>query len=624
MFKTKRSFGDHTVLQYDTESYKFKEYLQQLFNTTDLENLHLQSQEYQSYLNGSLKSLENVETDIQKKFYKDIKTNLTFKTIYCKLVRDIYRQFFPNEPFLLYQSFPSIRFQFPNNIAVPAHCDSDELGKHPRGEKNFLVPITQMKESTRLFIESKAKEGDFQGVDLDHGDLFFFNGNTCIHYNQENTNNYLRVSFDFRVMTPDDYTRYIQTSSVTQTNPRDIYKERVPVKMFIGGYYQCMFQNQSIDDSYKWFHNNSFIIQTRPNFNSNEGRLCAEYFETGDPFLTEFKQTEKLEREFANYIGVNHCYMTTSGSTALVVALLACGIKAGDDVLVPNYTMIATANAVMLLGANPILIDVDPETYTVNLKTIQEKRTPKTKAVIHVSLNNRSCDIESIAAYCKRENLYLIEDSAQSLGCRLDGKHYGTFGDVGCFSLSTPKIITTGQGGFVVTKNREIADKMFKIKNFGRASGGVEQYDTFGLNFKFTDIQAVIGLAQLSKLEDRVKRMRDIHTLYYSRLKDISGLSMRAAQNDEWIPWFIEIISSKRDELSFFLKQHNIGTRVTYPSIHLTEPYKGISSIQGESFPHSSFISENGLFLPSHTCLTDEEIIYICQIIKIFFLVTSK
>jgi perosamine synthetase len=615
MFTLKREFGDHKIYAFDTQKYDFRKFLSDLYETHDLEHLHLESADYKRFLNKEYERLEDVETDIHKKFYKTIKSENTYKQLYCSLVKDLYEFLFPNEPYLIYQSFPSIRFQFPENIAVPPHADSDELGRHPLGEKNFLVPITSMKGTTRLFVESQPGKGDFEGVDLEYGEILYFNGNRCIHYNESNKENYMRISFDFRMVQKHDYKNYILKEALTQTNPRDAGKERKPVKMNVGGYYQCMFPDETIETSMNWHFNNSLLLQTRPSFDTTEGDACSSYFSNGDPFLTEFKETEKLERQLAEVIGVKHCFMTTSGSTALLVALLALDIQPGDEVIVPNYTMIATANAVKLLGATPVLVDVDSSSLTVSLAHIKESRTPKTKAVIHVSLNNRSKDMNDIVNYCKETNLPMIEDAAQSLGCRLDGKHYGTFGELGCFSLSSPKIITTGQGGFVVTNNDELAKKLFKIKNFGRSSGGVEQYDIFGFNFKFTDIQAVIGQAQLKKLPERVIRMRKLFDMYYTSLRDVSGLEMILPQSDEWIPWFIDVFTDRRDELAFFLKQHNIQTRVVYPSIHSTDAYK-----QEGTFPISERISTHGLFLPSHLLVTDEQVDFISSIIKMFFM----
>lgn len=618
MFSLQKEIGCHKIYSYETHSIDFKKYLEDLYQTNDLSNIHRISEDYTSFLEGKFSSLENVETDLQKKFYKDIKTNDTFKKLYCAFVKEIYAQFFPDEPVLIYQSFPSIRFQFMNNIAVPPHADSDDLGRHPIGERNFIVPITEMKGTARLFIESEPGKQDFSGVDLNYGDLFYFNGNKCIHYNESNKEGYTRISFDFRVITGKDYLNYVMNTSITKTNPRDIYKERQSTKMIVGGYYQCMFKEQTVEDTMKWSFNKDTILQTRPVFDTTEAEASYNYFKNGDPFLTEFKETEKLECMLKKVIGVDHCFMTTSGSTAIVTALLACDIKPGDDVIVPNYTMIATANAVRMLGANPVLVDVDKDTYTLNLETLKAKITEKTKAVIHVSLNNRAKDLNAIVDYCRSNNLFLIEDAAQSLGAKYQGQHFGTFGDIGCFSLSSPKIITTGQGGFVVTKDKTLADKIFKIKNFGRRSGGIEEYDVFGLNFKFTDIQSVIGQQQLAKLDERVLRLKRMFNLYKTNLTYAKDVNLLGFEDPDWIPWFIEVQTENRDDVMSFLKKHDILTRVTYPSIHATDVYNGRTT---DTFANTDYISTKGIFLPTHFLLKDEQIEYICKIMSIYSLI---
>ena len=264
-----------------------------------------------------------------------------------------------------------------------------------------------------------------------------------------------------------------------------------------------------------------------------------------------------------------------------------------------------------MVGATPILVDVDPHTLTLSTAIIAAARTPRTKAVMHVSLNNRSQSMTEIAHYCKANNVLLLEDAAQSLGCRTEGRHYGTFGDIGCFSFSTPKIISTGQGGCVVTDSDELAQKMRKIKNFGRTSGGIDVFDSFGINFKFTDVQAVIGIEQLKKLPDRVRRMRQMFDLYHDRLCHVT--KMIAPQEDTWIPWFIDLFTPRRDALMAFLAKHHVQTRATYPEIHRTPMY-----LSDAVFPVSHEVSAHGLFLPSHLLLTDRDIHYVCDLIQLF------
>ena len=605
-FDTVSTFGDHTVLKYNTDAHPFRKYFEDLYETQDLENLHLRSPDFQT------DTLRDVETDLHKQFYKDIKTNDTFKRLYCTFIKEIYKQFYPEEDTIIYQSFPSVRFQFINNTTVPPHYDSDDIGRHPLGERNFLLPITAMFGTTRLFVESTPGSAEFQGIDMDYGNLFMFNGNRCTHYNQKNTEKTIRISLDFRIIHRADYMKYIQSGDITTTNPRDPSKERVPTKMVIGGYYQIGQKSNTLEEMMNWHSQKELLLQSRPNFDIAEANACFEYMKDGVNFVTEYQQTTKLERMIAEFIGVKHVLMTTSGSMALALALLGCDIGPGDDVIVPDYTMIATINAVKMVGAHPVIVDIDMRSFTLTKALIEKARTPKTKCVLFVSLNNRQVDLAEIQTYCEKTGLLLLEDAAQSLGARIDGKHFGTFGKVGCFSLSTPKIISTGQGGFVITNDDEVNRKMTMIKNFGRKSGGVDVFELYGLNIKYTDIQAVIGIEQMKKLPGRVKQMHDLYMAYYEGLK---GLPIHMiTPNDEYVPWFVDIFTEKRDELAAFLKIHNIQTRATYPEIHRTPMY-----LTEKEYPITSYVAKNGLFLPSHTLVTTEEVRQICKLIAMFF-----
>jgi perosamine synthetase len=608
-FPLKRTFGNHSILSYDTKTHPFRQYIEALYGTADLENLHTWSADYNKT------DLQDIETDLHKKFYADIHVNPQFKRLYCQFIKAIYYELYPGEEFMIYQSFPSIRFQFINNTTVPPHCDSDELGRHPLGERNFLIPLTAMYGTNRLFIESEPGKKDYEGITLNPGELFVFDGNRCVHYNENNVEPTLRISLDFRVIHRQQYLEYLSKGPPTTTNPRNPKNKREPTRMVIGGYYQCAHKTDSLEDMMVWHRQPSLLLQSQPNFDIAEADACYEYMKDGTNFVTEFKQTEKLEKTLAEFIGVKHVLMTTSGTMAIVLALLGCGINPGDDVIVPDYTMIATVNAVKIVGANPVFADVDPSRFVLTKALIQKAQTPKTKAVLFVSLNNRQVDLLDIQEYCNTNNIILIEDAAQSLGCRTNGKHFGTFGNVGCFSLSTPKIISTGQGGFVVTNDDNLAKTMSMVKNFGRISGGVDVFDVFGLNMKFTDIQAVIGLEQMKKLPERVKQMRTLYDKYTTYLKG-APVKMIEAHDAEYIPWFIDIYTNHRNELATFLKLHNIQTRPTYPEIHTTPMY---SSASLDSFPVTSYVSTHGLFLPSHTLLTSSHVQFICRLIHCYF-----
>lgn len=607
MFNLKSTFGQHNVYKIDESKHAFLEYFKELYQCDNLQQLHLKSQ---SAINNE--NLSDIETDLHKIFYKDIKNNPTFKQLYCDLIKNIYDNLLPDEEIYIYQNFPSIRIQYFNSIVVPPHYDSDHLGNHPIGEQNFILPITKMYGTNRMFIESEPAKKDFQGIDLDYGDLLYFNGNKCTHYNEPNVEKDIRISLDFRIISLKDYKAYMNNTNVTYTNPRD---DRIPVKMTIGGYYQLCFKNNLNNIYNNWFNIKDKIVQTRPNFDINEANACFEYMKSGDNFVTEFKQTAQLEKMITEFTGSKYCVMTTSGTTALMLAYYSLNIGKGDDVIVPNYTMIASINSIKAVGANPIIVDVDPITCTLTKEIIEKHITDKTKAILHVSLNNRTNNLNDIVQYCKENNLFLVEDAAQSVGCFLNNKHIGTYGTIGCFSLSTPKIISTGQGGFLVMDSEDLYKKLNMIKNYGRKEGGSEVYEIFGLNSKFTDIQAVIGIEQMKKLPYRIKRMREIFDLYYNELISIkSNCKMIPPANDEWIPWFIDIFVDNRDDLASFLNKHNIQTRITYPALNKLPMH-----LNNDNLENSNYISMHGLFLPSHTLLSDHEIKYICEIIKLYY-----
>jgi len=611
-----KSMGQHQIYNYDVTKHPFINYFINLYEESNLEYLHLKSNDYH-YLKNKLDLgvLNEIDTDLHKKFYNDIKINTTFKKLYVTFIKDIYSKFFPNEQFMIFQSFPSVRFQYMDSVAVPPHKDSDDLSNHPLGEKNFIIPITKMSNTNSLYIESEPDKKDFENIKLNPGELFYFNGNTCTHYNMRNKEGKLRISLDFRIILWEDYYKYMKSNQIKKTNPRDIQRNREPTIMLVGKYYQCFHKSSSIKDMMNWYKMVP-IMQHRPTFEKEEADEVYKYM-LEDSFITEYKKTIELENIICSHLKCKHCVMTTSGTCSIILALMSLNLNKDDEVIVPNYTMIATINAVKFLNLKPVIIDVHQDTFTLDASEIKKHITSKTKAVIHVSLNNRYTNMTDIQQVCKNNNIILVEDSAQSLGCKIDGKSLGTFGKIGCFSLSTPKIISTGQGGFCVTDDDELATKMRMIKNFGRKESGKDNFELFGINFKFTDLQAVIGIEQMKKLSFRVERMKKIYYLYYNELKDI--VKMLPSLSNEWIPWFVDIYLEKdyKIELMDFLKKHKISTRLVYGEINKTNMYYST-----EIFKNSHYVSEHGLFLPSFITITDNDIHQICKLIKLY--ITGK
>ena len=372
------------------------------------------------------------------------------------------------------------------------------------------------------------------------------------------------------------------------------------------------------------------INQMEPWIGEEEKHAMMEYLNSGG-WLTEFRKTREFEQMIADYVGSKYASVVNNGTISLVIALMALGIERGDEVIVPDYTMIASANAVVLVGAKPVLVDIDQTNLCLDLDLVEEAITPKTKAIILVTINGRYPEMEKFVRFAKNNSLYLVEDAAQSLGSRYKGKHLGTFGDVGSFSFSAPKVITTGQGGALVTDDEEIFKRISMIKDFGRPRGGVDYHEIMGLNAKFTDLQAVIGIEQMRKLDWRVKRKKEMYKLYKDLLESVEGVEFVNTNLKDTSPWFIDILVEKpffkkesftkekggkeRAKLASFLDKKGIGTRPFYPAIQ-TQP---LYSWAKGNFKNSEYVSKMGLWLPSSSFLSNEDIEYVCEVVKDFF-----
>lgn len=359
-----------------------------------------------------------------------------------------------------------------------------------------------------------------------------------------------------------------------------------------------------------------FIPQMEPWFGSEEKEALNQYMEEGG-WLTEFKRTSEFERRIAEYTGAKHCIVVNNGTISLTLMALAAGIKAGDEVIVPNYTMIATPNSIKMFGAVPIFVDVERETLCMDIDSAKKAVTPKTKAIFFVNANGRypKVGIMAFQTLCNDKGLILLEDAAQSLGSFYpDGKHQGTVGLSGSFSFSSPKVISTGQGGAIITDDDNIAISIRKLKDFGRSGGGNDIHDSIGFNFKFTELQAVIGNEQMKKLPWRVDRKKEIMSLYRRNLAGLNEVKFFEQDLSCTTPWFIDILAENRNGLSEYLKENGIGSRPMYPPINKQQAY----NLKG-NYPVSNLVGVKGLWLPSSSQLTDSDIIKIASAIRQFY-----
>lgn len=359
-----------------------------------------------------------------------------------------------------------------------------------------------------------------------------------------------------------------------------------------------------------------FIMQMRPLFGIEEERAVSEYM-AEDGFLTEFRKTKEFEEKLSEFVGSKYCFAVNNGTIALTVAALALGIGPGDEVLVPNFTMIATPNSVKILGADVTFVDVDPTTLCLDIDLVQKAITSRTKAILLVAANGREpvCGISEFEKLSLQYGIPVIEDAAQALGSfYTDGRHVGRAGVISTFSFSTPKIISTGQGGAIITDDDILAEKIKKLKDFGREGGGNDIHNSIGFNFKFTELQAVVGIEQMKKLDNRIQRKKEIFRLYSESLQDNND-QFNLISNDlkKTTPWFYELLTDKKDELKQFLKSTGIGTRDMYPPINRQKAYSA-----GGEFAVSYDVEKRGIWLPSMVQLTNEQIFRVCEQIQNF------
>jgi perosamine synthetase len=353
-----------------------------------------------------------------------------------------------------------------------------------------------------------------------------------------------------------------------------------------------------------------------PQVGQYEHDLIADVLKSN--YLNEGEVTARFEQSLAQLIGCKHVVAVTSGTSAIFLALAALGIGVGDEVIVPDVTFIATANAVTMAGARPILVDVDPLTLTMDPQAFLRAITPRTKAVVPVHVSGRGADLVSINEIAQRHQLYVVEDAAEAFMSKLDGKCLGTFGIAGCLSFSPNKTITTGQGGAVLTDDDHLARRLRELKDQGRAvrgTGGDDLHPSIGYNFKFTNVQAAIGLGQLHYLESRLERMKEIYRTYVKRLSSVEGLSLpgfqlQRGESPQWTDAFVD----RREELDRFLAQNGIQCRRFWFPVHTQPPYR----LADDDFPNSTSASRKALWLPSAFTLSEEDVDTVCQHIQHF------
>lgn len=357
------------------------------------------------------------------------------------------------------------------------------------------------------------------------------------------------------------------------------------------------------------------IPQYEPLIGKEEKFAVIDYLDSGG-WLTEFTKTLEFADEIGKFTNSKFSFILSNGTLTLSAALLAYDIGPGDEVIVPNFTMVASATSAIILGCNVVFVDIERDTFCLDFDDFKSKVSKNTRALILVSINGRyPSRLDDILIYCRENNIKVIEDAAQSLGSYYNGKHIGKFGDIASFSFSMPKIITTGQGGALITDDEFIANKIKKIRDFGREKPGADHYLTLGWNFKFTDLQAVIGLAQFKQIDSRIEKKRSIFLKYQVELTDVKEVKFIRTDLNDTTPWFVDVLVENREEFVNYLRSFGIMTRNFYPSLHSEPAFKGYKGV----FPNTDYVTSRGVWLPSSLTLIDDDIKYICNLIKSYY-----
>ena len=339
-------------------------------------------------------------------------------------------------------------------------------------------------------------------------------------------------------------------------------------------------------------------------------------------FLVEHELTREFESMTAQLTGAKHAIAVCNGTMALFTCLKAMGIGPGDEVIVPDFTFIASANAVILAGAVPVLCEVREDTFCIDIARAERLVTGRTKAIMPVHLYGQSADMPTVMTFANRHGLQVLEDAAEAIGVRFEGRHVGTFGEMGILSYYGNKTITCGEGGIVLTNDDTLAKAAYQIKNYGRDRKGTFIHETIGFNFSFTDLQAAIGIAQMKKLPRVVDKKRRIHGRYVQELQSVE--SFRPVYVDprcEPVFWFTSFFCEDPDALSSFLRTQNIQTRRFFLPLHQQPCYADGKYIRvpDDDYRISESIYRRGISLPSSYTLTEDDQSHVIEQIRRFY-----
>jgi len=362
-----------------------------------------------------------------------------------------------------------------------------------------------------------------------------------------------------------------------------------------------------------------FIPVSAPMLVGNEKKYVSECMDSS--WISSCGEyVGKFESAFASFCDTPHAVSCCNGTVALHLALMALGIKPGDEVIVPTLTFVATANAVTYCGATPVFVDSEPQTWTLDPLLIEAKITPRTKAIIAVHLYGHPADMDAVSEVARRHRLFVVEDAAEAHGAQYKGRRVGALGDIATFSFYGNKIIATGEGGMVLTNDDELARRVRQLRGQGMDFERRYWFPIVGYNYRMMNLPAAIGLAQMENIGWHLERRSCVAAWYQERLRDLPGI--RWQTEEEWatnVRWLFTIVLDERlalsrDAVMSSLEKRGIETRPVFYPMHVLPPYREAS--RGETYAVAEAVARRGLSLPTWAGLTREDVDYVCDALQ--------
>lgn len=332
------------------------------------------------------------------------------------------------------------------------------------------------------------------------------------------------------------------------------------------------------------------------------------------------KYIDQFERSFAQFVGAPHAISVNNGTCALLLALKALDIGPGDEVIAPSFTFAATVNAILHAGAEPVLVDSQPDHWNLDPVEVEKAVSPATKAIIPVHLYGHPCDMPAILEVAEKHKLFVIEDAAEAHNAECMGKKTGSLGTIGCFSFYGNKVMTSGEGGMCVTNDVLLDERIRKFRDHGMSKNKRYWHDEIGYNFRMTNLNAAVGLAQLEQIEQFLDRRAYLAGIYDSCFKNLTGVKPPVQSlfgkkiNWMYCLFLDEFSSISRDELLAGLKEYNIDARPTFYPLHLMPPYVNLK--RTSSLINAEFFGMSGINLPLYPSLKEEDITYIADVVR--------